>query len=29
MALSKDGREFLKLLNSRGVDLADLAALEA
>jgi hypothetical protein len=29
MALSKDRREFLELLNSRGVDLADLAALEA
>jgi hypothetical protein len=29
MALSKDWREFLELLNSRGVDLADLAALEA
>jgi hypothetical protein len=28
MALSKDWREFLELLNSRGVDLADLAALE-
>jgi hypothetical protein len=29
MALSKDWREFLELLNSLGVDLADLAALEA
>ena len=29
MALSKDWREFLELLNSRGVDRADLAALEA
>ena len=29
MALSKDWREFLELLNSRGVDLADLGALEA
>ena len=29
MTLSKDWREFLELLNSRGVDLADLAALEA
>jgi hypothetical protein len=29
MALSKDWREFLELLNSRGVNLADLAALEA
>jgi hypothetical protein len=29
MALSKDWREFLELLNSRGVDLADLATLEA
>ena len=29
MALSKDWREFLELLNSRGVDLADFAALEA
>jgi hypothetical protein len=29
MALSKDWREFLELLNFRGVDLADLAALEA
>jgi hypothetical protein len=28
MALSKDWREFLELLNSRGVDLADLAALD-
>ena len=29
MALSKDWREFLELLNSRGVDYADLSALEA
>ena len=29
MALSKDWREFLELLDFRGVDLADLAALEA
>jgi hypothetical protein len=29
MALNKDWREFLELLNSRGVNLADLAALEA
>jgi hypothetical protein len=29
MALSKDWREFLELLNSRGVNLVDLAALEA
>lgn len=29
MALSKDWREFLELLNFRGVDYADLAALEA
>ena len=31
MALSKDWREFLELLNSRGVDYVsrDLAALEA
>jgi hypothetical protein len=29
MTLSKDWREFLELLNPRGVDLADLAALEA
>jgi hypothetical protein len=29
MALSKDWREFFELLNFRGVDLADLAALEA
>jgi len=29
MALNKDWREFLELLNSRGVDLADPAALEA
>ena len=29
MALTKDWREFLELLNSHGVDLADLAALEA
>jgi hypothetical protein len=28
MALNKDWREFLELLNSRGVDLADLAAVE-
>ena len=29
MALSKDWREFLELLNSRGVDHADLASLKA
>ena len=29
MALRKDWREFPELLNSRRVDLADLAALEA
>ncbi len=29
MALSKDWKEFLELLNFRGIDLADLAALEA
>ena len=29
MALSKDWKEFLELLDFRGVDLADLAALEA
>ena len=29
MTLSKDWREFLELLNSRGVDFADLAALKA
>lgn len=29
MALSKEWREFLELLNFRGVGLTDLAALEA
>ncbi len=29
MALSKDWREFLELLNSRGVDYADLASPKA
>ena len=29
MTLSKDWREFLELLNSRGADRADLAALKA
>ena len=29
MALNKDWKEFLELLNFRGIDLADLAALEA
>jgi len=28
-ALNNDWKEFLELPNSRGVDLADLAALEA
>jgi len=29
MALSKDWKEFLELLDFRGVDLKDLATLEA
>jgi len=29
MALSKDWKEFLELLNFRDIDLADLAAPEA